>query len=73
MTAEQKRLVLIIARHIMATIKEVGGWSPASPIFLALKTQGASENQCRSIMTTLVDKGYLTLEHDVYTLTGKIL
>ena len=72
MNTEQKQIVRTIARHILATIEEVGG-APASAIYLALKEQGATLNQYNSIMTTLKDRGYVTLENDVYQVTGKIL
>ena len=72
MNTEQMQIVKRIARHILATISEVGV-APASAIYLALKEQGATLNQFNSIMTTLVEKGFVTLENDAYQITGKIL
>tara|TARA_R110000868_G_scaffold78507_1_gene223996 strand:- start:511 stop:729 length:219 start_codon:yes stop_codon:yes gene_type:complete len=72
MNTEQMQIVKRIARHILATISEVGV-APASAIYLALQEQGATLNQFNSIMTTLVEKGYVTSENDAYQITDKIL
>ena len=72
MNTEQRQIVLRLVRHILATIAEVGV-APASAIYLALSAKGATLNQFNSIMTTLVEKGFVTLENDAYRVTGKIL
>ena len=47
MNTEQMQIVKRIARHILATISEVGV-APASAIYLALKEQGATLNQFKA-------------------------
>jgi hypothetical protein len=72
MTNIQKQIVYRLAKDILEVVEEVG-IAPSSSIFLALQDQGASLNQFNSIMGTLVDRGYLILDNDAYTCTGKTL
>ena len=72
MTNIQKQIIYRLAKDILEVVEEVG-IAPASSIFRALQDQGASLNQFNSIMGTLVDRGYLILDNDAYTRTGKTL